>query len=107
MSSTTNSQLIHAANEFVNQTFYGRLLREFRTAQQNPYFENGPGGKIFLEKLDAEIIHRMSQRGSSQLAQALIDQLGTNDALSGKLKAETTAARYKNVSVNQQRLLHD
>ena len=107
MSSNTNPQLIQAANEFVNQAFYGTLLREFRAAQHNPYFDNGPGGKIFMEQLDTEIIRRMSQRESSPLAQALIDQLGSNEALSGKLKAETTAARYENVSVNQQRWLHD
>jgi Rod binding domain-containing protein len=70
--------LVQAANEFVNQVFYGPLLREMRDSDHNPYFGNGPGGKTFMRQLDMEMIGRMNGNKPSALAQSLIRQLGQN-----------------------------
>lgn len=70
--------LVQAANEFVNQVFYGPLLREMRDSSQNPYFGNGPGGTTFMRQLDMEMLRRMSSDKPSALAQSLLKQLSQN-----------------------------
>lgn len=70
--------LVEAANEFVNQAFYGPLLRELRESQNNPYFDNGPGGKTFLRQLDMELVRRMSGNKPSAIAESLLRQLDAN-----------------------------
>ena len=71
--------LAQVANEFVNQVFYGPLLREMRENQHNPYFGNGPGGKTFMRQLDMEMVKRMSGNKPGPIAQALIRQLSGNE----------------------------
>ena len=68
-------QLARKANQFVNQVFYGSLLREFREAQQPTIFDNGPGGMTFMRQLDMELIKRISGRGDSPIAQAIVRKL--------------------------------
>ncbi|MCH9023607.1 MAG: hypothetical protein IID32_12725 [Planctomycetes bacterium] len=76
MSQAVNPKLIGAANEFVNNVFYGTMMREFRRSQGEGLFGNTPGGKIFMEQLDTELIRRMNNdKRVSPLAQALVDQL--------------------------------
>jgi len=70
-----SSQLAQRANEVVNQVFYGTLLREFRESQPPSMFNQGPGATTFIRQLDMELVKRMSRRGDSPLAQALIRQL--------------------------------
>lgn len=70
-----NAKMVRAANEFVNNVFYGTLLRQFRDAQQPTMFDKGPGGTTFLRMLDTELIKRMSQRGASPVAKSVINQL--------------------------------
>jgi Rod binding domain-containing protein len=71
-----NAKMVGAANEFVNNVFYGTLLRQFRDAQQPSLFDKGPGGSSFLRMLDTELIKRMSSRGVSPVAKSVINQLG-------------------------------
>jgi len=73
---TKNQVLRQKATEFVNQVFYGTMLREFRNAQKPTILDKGPGASSFIRLLDMELISRMSQRGDSSLADALIKQLG-------------------------------
>lgn len=98
MSQTVNHQLIGAANEFVNHVFYGTLMREFRRSQGNGLFDHAPGGKIFMEQLDAELIRRMNNRRRvSPLAQALIDQVTRDvsaaDRATGATQGQVGAGR--------------
>ncbi len=78
MAKIVNTQLAQAANEFVNQVFYGPMMKSFRESQNNPYFGNGPGGKTFVNQLDMELLSRMSAGKPTPIAQALIDQLEKN-----------------------------
>lgn len=63
------------ANELVNQAFYGPLLQEMRQEQNNPLFGNGPGAQVFLRQLDQALIERMSGRGGTPLAEAIVRKL--------------------------------
>ena len=69
------------ANQVVNEVFYGTLMREFRNAQTPTLFDQGPGATTFIRQLDSELISRISQRGDSPLAKALIRQLGGQAAI--------------------------
>jgi Rod binding domain-containing protein len=69
------------ANQVVNEVFYGTLMREFRNAQNPTLFDQGPGATTFIRQLDSELISRISQRGESPLAKALIRQLGGQAAI--------------------------
>ena len=62
-------------NQFVNQVFYGTLLREFRNAQQPTILDGGFGASAFTRQLDIHLIERLSQQGDSPVAQALRKQL--------------------------------
>lgn len=77
-----NSQgrLAQLANQFVNQAFYGTLLREFRQGNRPSMFDKGPGGTTFVRQLDMELVKRMAPRGDSPLAQALLSRLERSQA---------------------------
>ena len=75
VASNHNSVLAQKADEFVNQVFYGALLREFRQAQRPTIFDQGPGANTFIRQLDMELIKRMSSSGGSPLARMLCDHL--------------------------------
>lgn len=72
----TSATLKTLANQVVNEVFYGTLMREFRNAQTPALFDQGPGATTFIRQLDSELLSRISQRGESPLAKALIRQLG-------------------------------
>jgi hypothetical protein len=72
---SNHQQLVQKANEFVNQAFYGTLLRNFRDAQKPTLLDQGPGATTFIRQLDNELIKRMSQQGESPVAKALIKKL--------------------------------
>ena len=85
ISQAINPKLIGAANEFVNNVFYGTMMREFRRSQGEGFFGNTPGGKIFMEQLDVELIRRMSNnKRVSPLAQALVDQFTRGVSVTGR-----------------------
>lgn len=69
-------QLRQMAAEFVNMTFYGTLMREFREAQGQTMLDGGAGGRAFMRQLDTELIRRISHRGDAPLVDAVIRQLG-------------------------------
>jgi hypothetical protein len=102
LSSTTDpagreTLLRQKATEFVNQVFYGTLMREFRNAQQPTMFDGGPGGTAFIRQLDMELISRISQRGDSSLADALLRQLGGARAGAGNgVSHERDTGRVEN-----------
>ena len=76
VSEKTPATLKTLANQVVNEVFYGTLMREFRNAQTPAFFDQGPGATTFIRQLDSELLSRISQRGESPLAKALIRQLG-------------------------------
>ena len=71
-----DQELRQRASEFVNQVFYGTLLREFRDAQPPGIFNQGPGAGTFVRQLDMELITRISRGGDSPMTEALLRQLG-------------------------------
>jgi len=79
-------ELVQKANQFVNQIFWGTLLREFRDAHKNPILDNGPGSQTFVRQLDQMIIERISQRGKSPLTDALLKQLDPRGFNAGNYK---------------------
>jgi len=70
-----NPTLEQAANQVINQVFWGTMLREFRTAHQDPILGGSPGAGAFVQQLDQVLLERMGQRGKSPLADALLKQL--------------------------------
>jgi Rod binding domain-containing protein len=86
-------ELRQKANHFVNMAFYGTLLREFRQASEPTILDGGKGSGAFTQMLDMELVDRMSQNGSSPLAEALLKQLG--------------AARYSAQDLNTSASLFD
>jgi hypothetical protein len=68
--------LAQAANQVVNQVFWGSMLREFRAAHQDPILGGSPGAGIFVQQLDQVILDRMNSRGDSPLVKGLLKQLG-------------------------------
>ena len=94
MSEIVNQNLIGAANEFVNKVYYGTLMREFRRSQGEGLFGNTPGGKIFMEQLDSELIKRMGSRNRvSPLAQALVDRFTRNGSTAGKANGKVDSGQ--------------
>ncbi len=73
-----NPELIQKANEFVNQVFWGTLLRDVRGAQKPTVLDDGPGRMTFVKQLDMELIKCMSSQRQTPLARALIRQLEPN-----------------------------
>ena len=71
-----NPTLEQAANQVVNQVFWGAMLREFRSSHQDPILGDSPGAGTFVQQLDQVLLERMSQRGKSPLVDALLKQLG-------------------------------
>jgi len=69
------NKLREAANEVVNKMFFGEMLKSFRQSQDNPYFGNGSGNKVFVEKLDSEMITAMSKNNRNGMADSLLKQL--------------------------------
>jgi len=101
IAANSNTNLVQLANEFVNLTFWGPLLREFRAGQRPSIFGEGPGSKVFEQQLDMELIRRMSRRSSSGLSGSLLRQLagrGNKQAVLNTLNAEASsdgAAGYR------------
>ena len=95
MSQAVQPTLAQVANEFVNQVFYGPLLRELRDNQNNPYFGNGPGGQTFMRQLDMEMVKRMSGTKPDPLAQSLIRQLSRNSRVHLLMMQTTTQSQER------------
>jgi hypothetical protein len=68
--------LTQAANQVVNQVFWGTMLREFRSAHQDPILGHSPGAGVFLQQLDQVLLDRMGDQGESPLVKSLLKQLG-------------------------------
>jgi len=85
----TNPELVLKANEFVNNVFYGTLLREFRNARPQGLMNQGPGAGTFTRQLDQELIKRISSRGDSPIAQALIRQMTGSSEIKKELDKNT------------------
>ncbi len=84
-------ELVQKANEFVNQIFWGTMLREFRDAHKNPILDNGPGAQTFVRQLDQMMIERISQRGKSPLTDVLLRQLDPRGFKAGNYKKNHVA----------------
>ena len=82
-----NPDLVHAANEFVNQVFLGTMLREFRNAQQPTIVDGGSGRGTFARQLDLELIKRISQGGQSPVVSAVLRQLVKQPSAVRQLRA--------------------
>jgi len=76
--SNYDPRVVELANRFINQAFYGPLLREFREAHSSPLLNGGSGGEAFRRQLDQELIDRMSGRDLSPLTRAVLRQMGSS-----------------------------
>ena len=103
ISTQPDMRMRQLANEFVNATFWVPMLREFRESQRSSLFGDGPGAMTFVQQLDRELITRMSQQGSSPLAEALLRQLGGEGVRAAQWTAqeESTSESSTGESVNQ------
>lgn len=93
MTASMNSprgELQALANRFVNQTFYGTLLRNLRESSQGTVMDSGPGSMTFIRQLDQELIKRISERGDSPVAAALVRKLGRSATLQEGSPAQTS-----------------
>ena len=90
-----DTKLRELVSENVNQIFFGTLLREFREGQDNAIFGNGPGGTVFANQLDNELIKRMSKRGGGPLVDAVMKQITKNGSL--KSLEESNVAYKDNI----------
>jgi len=75
ISDNTQARLMKTAGEFVNQAFYGTLMREVRNAQEPTLFDRGPGGMTFIRQLDQELVNRIGRRGEPGLVDAVVRYL--------------------------------
>ena len=75
ISPANTNPLIQKANELVNTVFWGTMLREFREASETTMFDGGSAGATFTRQLDLELIKRISERGSSPIADMLAKKL--------------------------------
>ena len=70
-----NNLLTQKANELVNMVFWGSLMREFRQANPPTLFDGGSSSAAFVRHLDLELIKRISKRGSTPMADAIVSRL--------------------------------
>lgn len=101
ISSEPNMQMRQLANELVNATFWMPMLKGFRESQSSGLLGNGPGSTTFVQQLDRELITRISQRGSSSLADSLLRQLGGQGVQAAQLnqqQIQTTQANQNSAS---------
>jgi Rod binding domain-containing protein len=64
------------ANKFVNQTFFGTLMREMRKSASTDHEMNGGHGEdIMGPELDQALVDRMSKGQNFKLSDAVADQL--------------------------------
>jgi Rod binding domain-containing protein len=64
------------ANKFVNQTFFGTLMREMRKSASTDHEMNGGHGEeIMGPELDQALVDRMSKNQNFKLSDAVADQL--------------------------------
>ncbi len=82
------------ASEFVNQIFYGTLMREFRNAESSGLFGGGPGGSTFKRQLDTEFIKCISQRGDAPLVDSVLNKIKGGATI--KYKIDQALNAYKN-----------
>ena len=99
---TNSSELARRANEFINQAFWGSMLREFRNTRPSTIFDNGLGHDTFIRHLDAELIKRMGDSSQLGLADALIRQLGKGAGVSEELGAAASGLDRIRISASRQ-----
>ena len=98
INATTNiiqPKLAQAANEFVNQLFWGTMLREFRNASSGTILDNGPGSDTFARQLDQALIKKISSANILPWAEPLAKQLsGATPTQKSSLSPEQLMLRY-------------
>lgn len=100
VTSQPDQQLVQKACEFVNQVFWGAMLREFRGNRTPTIFDGGPGSDTFVRQLDMELLKRISQKGGAPLADALLRQLDPQGIKQGLKLSRIDSAYQHNRTTN-------
>ncbi len=70
----TDDQLREAFNDFVGQTFFGELIKAYRSTQQpSAYFHGGRAEEIFQGQLDQILTQELSKRTADKIADPMFD----------------------------------
>ncbi|MBN1846166.1 MAG: hypothetical protein JW810_10820 [Sedimentisphaerales bacterium] len=102
MNATHDPALVQAANLWVNQIFWGTLLREARAAHPDPVLGTTPGAAAFQQQLDQVLLERISARTDRVLLPALLKRLDPPAAAPRRL-AEASASSAGDRIVQQTR----
>jgi peptidoglycan hydrolase FlgJ len=73
--SQPSDELRKAFSDFVGQTFFGELIKSYRSTQQPAaYFHGGRAEKIFQGQLDQMFAEELSDRSSEKIAEPMFQQ---------------------------------
>lgn len=69
-----NDPLREAFNDFVGQTFFGELIKAYRSTQkQSAYFHGGRAEEIFQGQLDQILSENLSERTAHTIADPMFE----------------------------------
>lgn len=70
-----SEELKKAFQDFVGQTFFGELIKSYRSTQQeSAYFNGGRAEKIFQGQLDQVLSQELSERSADKIADPMYEQ---------------------------------
>jgi len=73
-STKNDTELRKTFDEFVNQTFYGQMLKSMRKSVGKPaYFHGGRGEEIFSEQLDQVLCKKIGESSGGSLSDAMYE----------------------------------
>ncbi|MEZ6077980.1 MAG: rod-binding protein [Pirellulaceae bacterium] len=73
-SGTGSDDLKEAFQDFVGQTFFGEMIKSFRTTQQpSKYFHGGRAEEIFQGQFDQVLTEKLSDASSEKIADPMFE----------------------------------
>lgn len=74
VNSAQPDQLKEAFHDFVGQTFFGELMKAFRSTQQpSAYFHGGRAEEIFQGQLDQVLAEKLSDASADRIADPMFE----------------------------------
>ncbi len=69
-----NNDLKEAFDDFVGQTFFGEMIKAYRSSQQpSKYFHGGRAEEIFQGQFDQVLTEKLSEASASKIADPMYD----------------------------------
>jgi Rod binding domain-containing protein len=74
---TQHDKLVHTAQSWVAQTFFGQMLKQMRESPfKSKLFDGGRGGEMFANQLDQHLALRMASSGAGRkLAESIVRKI--------------------------------